>query len=53
MNPYFNNWLKKNKGITFEELNQKSQEEKMIMWKEYCNYKDEKAKEYNRSLCQQ
>ena len=47
MNPYFNNWLIKNKGISFEELDKKSQEEKMTMWKEYCQYKDDKRKEYN------
>lgn len=40
MNPLFNNWLKKNKGIAFEELDKKTEEEKMEMWKEYCKHRE-------------
>lgn len=50
MNPLFNNWLLKQKGITIDELKQKSQEKQNAMWKEYCEYMNHKAKEYNRAL---
>lgn len=48
MNPMFNNWLEKFKGISSEELELKSEEEKMAMWQEYCSYKEERTREYNR-----
>lgn len=50
MNPMFDMWLRKNKGITSENLKQKSEDERMSYWKEYCEYRNQQAEEYNRQL---
>ena len=50
MNPIFNNWLMRTKGIGYEQLQQKSENEKQQFWKEYMEYKNEKAREYNRQF---
>lgn len=50
MNYAFDHWLRKHKGIAFEELDQKSEEEKMAAWKEYREWKNERRQEYNRQL---
>lgn len=50
LNPMFDAWLRKNKGISSEDLKQKSEEERMACWKEYKEHRDYQAGEYNRQL---
>lgn len=52
MNPLFDNWLKKNKGISAKELKVLSEDKRKALWEEYLKYQDGKCVEYNRQFKQ-
>lgn len=50
MNRMFDIWLKRDKGISYEDLKHRPEKERMAYWEEYCKHEDDKAEEYNRQL---